>query len=137
VVVHLSLGASMLSLRLAVVLAGLASAAACGGSYSQSPASPSPAPPAGAPSLSVTIPTGAEALGNRAFVPSDLTVDAGTTVTWTNSDRVSHTSTSDAAGWNSGTIPAGGQFAFRFQNSGTFRYHCTIHPGMIGTVVVR
>jgi plastocyanin len=31
----------------------------------------------------------------------------------------------------------GGRFTFTFQNAGTFRYHCTIHPGMVGTVVVR
>jgi plastocyanin len=65
----------------------------------------------------------------------DVTV--GTTVTWTNADAVSHTSTSDASGWNSGTIPPGGRFSFAFQSAGTFAYRCTIHPGMVGTVVVR
>jgi plastocyanin len=80
---------------------------------------------------------GAEVLGNRAYSPDALDVAVGTTVTWVNADSVSHTSTSDASGWNSGIIGAGGRFSFAFPTAGTFAYHCTIHPGMIGTVVVR
>ena len=131
----------MLSLRLTVVSAVLMSAIACGGDYSPPPAGPSPAPapsptPAG-PSSSVTIPVGAEALGNRAYAPDPLNVAVGTTVTWTNTDSVSHTSTSSATGWNSGIVGPGGQFSFAFQTAGSFPYHCAIHPGMVGTVVVR
>jgi plastocyanin len=61
----------------------------------------------------------------------------GTTVTWRNTDSTSHTSTSNATGWNSGIIAPGGQFSFAFQAAGTFPYRCTIHPGMVGSVVVR
>jgi plastocyanin len=88
-------------------------------------------------SSTVSIPSGADVLGDRAFQPDELDVTAGTTVTWTNTDSVSHTSTSDAAGWNSGTIAPGRQFSNTFQTAGTFSYHCAIHPGMIGKVVVR
>jgi plastocyanin len=143
----------MLLLRLAVLSAFLMSAAACG-SNSSLPSAPSPtplptsppvgptAPPAGptsppvGASSSIVIPVGAEFLGNRAFVPGDLAVQAGTTVTWMNTDRDSHTTTSDAAAWNSGTLSPGRQFSFTFQTAGTFPYHCSFHPGMIGTVVV-
>src|SRR5262249_39246675 len=111
---------------------------ACGSSNSSSPMTPSPStPPSGGPSSSVTIPSGAESLGNRAYNPDGLTIATGTTVTWTNNDSIAHTSTSDTSGWNSGTVAPGGSFAFTFQTPGTFPYHCTIHPGMIGTVVVR
>jgi plastocyanin len=129
----------MFTLRLAVVSTVLAFSVACGSSYSSSPVTPSPAPAPspGGPSASVTIPTGAESLGNRAYAPDDLSVAAGATVTWTNSDSVAHTSTSDVAGWNSGTVAPGGRFSFTFQTPGTYSYHCTIHPGMVGTVVVR
>jgi plastocyanin len=61
----------------------------------------------------------------------------GTTVTWVNTDSVSHTSTSDGTAWNSGIVSPGGRFSFAFQTAGTFSYHCAIHPGMVGTVVVR
>jgi plastocyanin len=134
----------MFSLRLVVVSAVLLFAVACGG-YSNSSTAPSPSasptpsatPPPGAPSSSITIPMGAEFLGNRAFNPADLNIAAGTAVTWVNSDATSHTSTSNAAGWDSGIVAPGGQFSFVFQNAGTFPYHCAIHPGMVGTVVVR
>ena len=131
----------MVSLRLAVVSAVLMVAIACGGSSPTSPASPSPmpspTPTPGAPSAAVAIPVGAESLGNRAYTPDEVTVAVGTTVIWTNTDSISHTSTSDATGWNSGIVAPGGQFSFAFQTPGTFQYHCTIHPGMVGTVVVR
>jgi plastocyanin len=80
---------------------------------------------------------GASSLGNKAYAPDDLAIAVGTTVTWTNTDSVAHTSTSDASAWNSGTVAPGGQFSFAFQNAGTYSYHCAIHPGMVGTVVVR
>jgi plastocyanin len=84
----------------------------------------------------VAIPTGAQSLGRLAYAPDDVSVAAGSTVTWTNNDSVAHTSTSDASGWNSGTVASGGHFSFTFQTAGTYSYHCSIHPGMIGTVVV-
>jgi len=137
----------MLSLRLAAISGVLIVAAACGSNYSSStptsPTSPTPAPSPAAPPVSggssstVSIPAGAAVLGTAAFAPDALTVDAGTTVTWTNTDSVAHTSTSDASGWDSGIVAPGGQFSRSFQTAGTFKYHCAIHPGMIGTVVVR
>ena len=133
----------MSSLRLAVASAILLSTIACGGSSSSSPASPSPSPTpsptptSGGPSSSVSIPGGAATLGNKAYAPDELSVAVGTTVTWTNTDSTAHTSTSDVNGWDSGTVAPGGQFSFAFQTAGTFAYHCAIHPGMVGTVVVR
>ena len=131
----------MSSMRLAFVSVILLSSVACGSGYASSPASPSPTPstpaPLGTNSLSVTIPVGAESLRNRAFMPDELDVAAGTTVTWVNTDSTTHTSTSNASGWNSGNIAPGSSFSFAFQNAGTFQYHCAIHPGMVGTVLVR
>jgi plastocyanin len=79
---------------------------------------------------------GAEVLGNRAFAPPDLEITLGTTVTWTNTDSVAHTSTSNGSGWDSGLIQPGRQFSFTYQTAGSFPYHCAVHPGMVGTVVV-
>ena len=130
----------MFSLRLVAVSAVLLFAVACGDSSNPS-TSPSPTPPAapapGAPSSSITIPVGAESLGSRAYMPAELNVAVGTTVMWVNRDSISHTSTSNAAGWDSGIVAPGGQFSFVLRNVGTFPYHCSIHPGMVGTVVVR
>jgi plastocyanin len=131
----------MSSMRVVAVCVFLMLAIACGGGYSSSASAPAPSPvPStvpGGPSSSVSIPVGAALLGADAYAPDAVNVDAGTTVTWVNTDSVSHTSTSNAAGWNSGEVVAGGRFSVAFPTPGTFPYHCTIHPGMVGTVVVR
>ena len=125
----------MLSFRIAVVSGFLMFAIACGGGSSPAPApSPTPTPTA---TSAVSIPKGAASLGNRAYTPDQLTVASGTTVTWMNTDSVSHTSTSDVSGWDSGIVAPGKQFSFTFQSAGTFSYHCAIHPGMVGKITVR
>ena len=126
----------MRSLRLALLASTLALAAACNG-YSTAAPSPTPSPTPDGPSTTVTIPRNAEFLANQAFTPDEVTVNAGTTVVWTNTDSTSHTSTADGNAWNSGTVSPGGRFTVTLQTPGTFTYHCTIHPGMVGTVVVR
>jgi plastocyanin len=131
----------MHSLRLGLISVVLLSAVACGGSYSSPSPSPAPTPAPGPVSTpgtasAVTIPVNAATLTNTAFAPDAVDVAAGASVTWTNTDGVAHTSTSDASGWDSGIVPPGGQFSVAFPTAGTFHYHCAIHPGMIGTVVV-
>jgi len=76
-------------------------------------------------------------LTTTAFSPDVADVAVGTMVTWTNTDSVPHTSTSNKTEWDSNTVAPGGRFSFTFQTAGTFSYHCAIHPGMVGTVVVR
>ena len=137
-----SLKADALMLNKTIVIALLVTlGAGCGEGYSSTPASPSPiaspTPAPVGPSSSITIPTGASTLGDRAYSPDEITVAVGSTVTWTNTDTVAHTSTSNGSGWNSGTIAPGQQFSTTLQTAGTFAYHCAIHPGMVGTVTVR
>jgi plastocyanin len=122
----------MCSFRSVLVSALLIAATACGGSDS----APTSTPPPDGTSTPVSIPRGAESLANRAYQPDELEVAAGTTVTWTNTDSVSHTSTSNGAGWN-GTLAPGARFSVVLPTPGTFPYHCSIHPGMVGTIVVR
>ena len=76
-------------------------------------------------------------IDNFTFNPQRLTVSAGSTVTWTNNDTTAHTSTATDGSWNSGTIAPGATFSRAFPARGTFPYHCTIHPGMVGTVTVQ
>lgn len=70
-----------------------------------------------------------------AFHPPTLTVKAGTTVTFTNSSNVTHTATR-AGAFNTGHIKPGTSISVRFDQKGTFAYHCSIHPKMHGTIVV-
>jgi plastocyanin len=74
------------------------------------------------------------------FTPPTVTIPVGRSVTWRNFDAIAHTSTSDAGvtpAWNSGNIAAGGQYVRTFTAAGSFAYHCNVHPGMTGTVVVQ
>lgn len=72
---------------------------------------------------------------NFAFQPGTLTVTKGTKVEFENESRSPHTAT--GAAFDSKRLGPGKEFAVRFNQRGTFRYHCKIHPEMRGKVVVR
>ena len=72
------------------------------------------------------------------FAPQTLNVATGTTVTWGNNDAsTAHTSTADGGQWDSSNIAPGQTFTRRFDTAGSFKYHCTIHANMTGTIVVQ
>ena len=70
-----------------------------------------------------------------AFHPGTITIQAGDTVTWTNSDGATHTAT--GSGFDTGNISGGSSASVTFDAAGTFAYHCSIHSTMTGTVVVQ
>ena len=71
------------------------------------------------------------------FAPTTAYVNVGGTVTWTNGTDAQHTVTSDTGGeLDSPTIDASKTFAHTFAATGTFSYHCSIHPYAVGKVVV-
>jgi plastocyanin len=76
---------------------------------------------------------------NFAFVPAHLVVSPGTRIVWTNEDSDPHTVTSDATsgGLSSAALDTGGHYAAVVKRPGTVTYHCTIHPYMHGSVLVR
>lgn len=74
---------------------------------------------------------------NSAFSPQSITVNKGDTVVWANKDSMAHTVTGTTGGPASPSIAAQGTYSFTFSATGTFTYHCTIHPTMTGTVVVQ
>ena len=79
------------------------------------------------------------AIRNFDFQPATIRVKAGTTVTWINCEPEgfdAHTSTSDAAVWNSPFLEPGQSFSYTFATAGSFDYHCLPHPSMRGIVVV-
>jgi len=73
---------------------------------------------------------------NMAFSPATLSVAAGTTVTWTNNDAMTHTVTEDGGSFDSGDMIQGATFSHKFTTSGTISYHCKIHPAMTASVAV-
>jgi plastocyanin len=108
----------------------------CGGATSL-PASPTPLPPFATPGASVSIVMGASALTATAYSPNPLRLPLGNAVTWVNNDNTAHTSTGDGGAWHSGEIAPGRSFSRTFTTAGTFSYHCTLHPGMVGTIEVQ
>ena len=64
-------------------------------------------------------------------------VEAGTTIVWRNRDPLTHTVTSDSSWFDSGELKPGATWSHTFTEPGTFSYHCTPHPLMRATVVVR
>jgi plastocyanin len=70
------------------------------------------------------------------FEPASLSVPAGSSVTWVNLDAEPHTIASDAGLFRSGALDTQESFSFRFTRPGIYRYVCSIHPRMIGTVTV-
>src|SRR5215469_18323429 len=71
------------------------------------------------------------------FGPTSLTIKAGSTVTWTNHDEEPHTVVSDTGLFRSGALDTNESFSFRFEKSGTYHYACSIHPRMVGTIIVQ
>lgn len=71
------------------------------------------------------------------FAPTPLTVKAGSTVTWTNLDDEPHTVVSDTGLFKSGAMDTNESFSFKFDRPGTYRFTCSIHPRMVGTIVVQ
>jgi len=76
-------------------------------------------------------------IDNFVFGPQTLTVPVGTTVTWTNSDDIPHTSVSTEGVFRSKVLDTDEKFSYTFTKAGTYPYYCTIHPKMTGQVVVK
>ena len=74
---------------------------------------------------------------NIAFNPGSIIIDKGTKVTWANKDAVSHSVVDKSGKFDSGLLAKGGTFSYTFNESGTYNYYCSIHPGMSGTVTVK
>ena len=74
-------------------------------------------------------------IGNFTFGPQEVKVKAGTTVTWTNEDDIPHTVVSPN-GFRSKVMDTDGTYSFTFTTPGTYKYFCSLHPHMTGTIVV-
>jgi plastocyanin len=70
------------------------------------------------------------------FTPDTISVGVGLPVRWTNDGAVYHTVVSDSALWSSDQLAPTWWFEVRFDSAGTFPYHCSIHAGMTGVVLV-
>jgi plastocyanin len=71
------------------------------------------------------------------FSPMNVTVKAGSVVAWSNKDDEPHTVASDSGLFRSGALDTNERFTFKFDKPGTYHYVCSIHPKMVGTIVVQ
>jgi plastocyanin len=76
-------------------------------------------------------------IDNFSFGPQTLTVAAGTTVVWTNSDDIPHTVVSTDGVFKSKVRDTDEKFSYTFSKPGTYPYFCSVHPKMTGKVVVQ
>jgi len=94
----------------------------------------------------VSIPSGSGTPGceetNECYIPAEMTISAGATVIWENTDNAAHLATSGTPNggpdgiFDSGMIMAGSTFEQEFLDKGEFAYYCLVHPWMVGTVTV-
>ena len=112
------------------ILVGLVAAFAVGG-----PASfPLYAAPIAAPAKTKML---IVQIKDFAFMPAVIRVSPGTTVTWINADDDPHTVTASKGGFRSAAIDTNGRYSYKFAKAGEFAYFCSLHPRMVGKVIVK
>jgi plastocyanin len=74
-------------------------------------------------------------IDNFTFTPAELKLKVGDTVTWTNHDDIPHTVVS-AGKFRSKAMDTDNTFTFTFTSAGEYKYFCSLHPHMTGTITV-
>jgi plastocyanin len=114
--------------------------AGCGSSSSSSSQSSAAAKPASTAATGASTATKATkvsiAIANYAFKPADITVKAGTKLTFTNHDATAHTATSKTPGFDTGTLKSGQSATVTVSKPGTYSYYCQFHAFMVAKVTV-
>jgi len=79
---------------------------------------------------------------NMCYMPYNAALDPGGEAMWHNIDDMAHTVSSGTPAeglddiFDSGLVPAGGMFSYKFEEAGTYDYFCMVHPWMTGIVTV-
>ncbi len=84
-----------------------------------------------------TGPVASVSMDHNTFIPSEITVAPGTTVTWVNNETMPHTVVNPNKGFRSKTLVKDAKFSFTFTTPGDYDYLCSIHPNMKGRVIVK
>lgn len=82
--------------------------------------------------------------GENSFSPNSIEINEGQTITWYNSDTISHTVTSGEDGgsdagddFDSNAIIPNQYYSVTFDKPGEYKYYCVYHPSMVGEIIVR
>jgi plastocyanin len=115
------------------------SLAACGGSTGNVPATSSSGG-ASVGTAGVNLGTATvkiSATDQLTFDPAMQTAHVGDIVEWSNTSSVMHTVTFDSqTSLSDPSLQPAGTWQVKFTTAGTYQFHCSIHPGMVGTIVV-
>ena len=94
----------------------------------------------------VSLPVGSSVPGceetNECFIPAEVSVSVGETVTWSNDDSAAHTVTSGIPSegpdgiFDSSLFMASTTFEHTFDEAGEYDYFCMVHPWMTGKIQV-
>jgi plastocyanin len=77
------------------------------------------------------------AVDNFTFTPATLTVPVNSTVIWVNKDDIPHVIASDGGLFKSKALDTDDKYSYTFTKPGTYAYYCSIHPKMVGKVIVQ
>jgi plastocyanin len=133
----------MLCCAVALVAAGCGSSSKTSSSSSSSSSSAKPKTTASSGGAAAGGSKVAVVMKNIAFSPASVTVKKGGTVKWTNDDTVGHDVTEKSGPGSkfksgaSGGLQGGDTFQQKFKTAGTYKYVCTVHPNMVGTITVK
>lgn len=125
--------------RASLVVASALILAACGGSSGGGSSVTSPGTPAIPSTPSNPVLTTDVVLQNTAFSPENIQVSPSAVVTFTNNDG----GTTHNVTFTSGAIASVGNFSSGAKTvtmpatAGTYAFHCTLHAGMAGNVIVK
>ena len=125
-------------------------AACSSGGATTAPSAQAPAAPSAEASVEAIAPPAAEAacvksaaggevdvtIEGFAFMPADIQATVGQTLTFTNKDSAPHTATLDDGSCTTPNLSEGGSEGLTFNASGTYPFHCNVHPDMKGTITV-
>jgi len=92
---------------------------------------------AGAAAVTAAASPATVQIDNFAFTPAALTVTAGTTVTWKNEDDSPHRIGDKNGTFKSAALDTDDSFSHTFAAPGEYPYICTIHPYMVGKIIVK
>ena len=82
-------------------------------------------------------PVATVSMDHNTFIPGEITVVPGTTVTWVNNEAMPHTVVDSNKGFRSKALVKDASFSFTFATAGDYSYLCSIHPNMKGKVIVK
>jgi plastocyanin len=117
--------------RIGLALAGVAASALLAAAL------PAVGAGSGATAVAAAAHTATIQIANFAFNPRDLNIVAGTTVTWKNADDSPHRIADKNGAFASAALDTDDSYSHTFAKPGVYNYFCSIHPYMVGRIVVK